>query len=209
MVISVPKGAELAKRTFNKRLGIVGGVSILGTSGIVHPFSKDAFVESIERHIGVVKALGHKRVVINSGGKSERFLKGHFAELSSELFVQYGNLIGETLKICNRLDISEVTLGVMIGKAVKLAEGYLDTHSKNGVMNLDFIVRTAQEVGYSQHLIDKIRGITTARELWDIAPKGDMELFERLKQQCYSHTRGLLPNGELTILFIDDNGNLL
>ena len=105
ITISVPQGAEIARRTFNPRLGIEGGISIIGVSGIVKPFSEEAFVASIRKCMQVAKASGSDRVVINSGGKSERFVKAQYTDLPQQAFVEYGNYIGDTLAIANELDI--------------------------------------------------------------------------------------------------------
>ena len=123
VLISVPGGEEIARRTFNPRLGIEGGISIIGTSGIVKPFSTDAFIRSIAKSMEVARATGSPRVVINSGAKSERFVRAYYPELPQQAFVHYGNFIGETLKLADSLKVPRITLGVMIGKAVKLAEG--------------------------------------------------------------------------------------
>ena len=104
ITISVPQGAEIARRTFNPRLGIEGGISIIGVSGIVKPFSEEAFVASIRKCMQVAKASGSERVVINSGGKSERFVKAQYTNLPQQAFVEYGNYIGETLAIASRHD---------------------------------------------------------------------------------------------------------
>lgn len=130
VTISVPGGEEVAARTFNPRLGVVGGISIIGTSGIVKPFSSEAFVNSIRKEMSVAQATGSPRIVINSGAKSEKYIRSLYPELPSQAFVHYGNFIGETIRIAAELGIRQLTLGVMIGKAVKLAEGHLDTHSK-------------------------------------------------------------------------------
>lgn len=130
VTISVPGGEEVAARTFNPRLGVVGGISIIGTSGIVKPFSSEAFINSIRKEMSVARATGSPRIVINSGAKSEKYIRNLYPELPSQAFVHYGNFIGETIRIAAELGIRQLTLGVMIGKAVKLAEGHLDTHSK-------------------------------------------------------------------------------
>ena len=109
ITISVPEGKEIAKRTFNPRLGIEGGISIIGVSGIVKPFSEEAFIESIRKCMTVAQASGSERVVINSGGKSERYVKALYPTLPQQAFVEYGNYIGETLKIAHELDIKLVT----------------------------------------------------------------------------------------------------
>jgi len=205
ITISVPQGEEIAKRTFNPRLGIEGGISIIGVSGIVKPFSEDAFIDSIRKCMTVAKASGTERVVINSGGKSERFVKTLYPTLPHQAFVEYGNYIGATLKIAHELGIKQVTLGVMLGKAVKLAEGHLDTHSRKAVMNKQFIRQLLHEATIC---ID-ISNITLARELWEMIPSEKTEDFARVViRHCQRHCQPLLPDGELTILLIDDDGTI-
>ena len=203
--ISVPNGEEIARRTFNPRLGIEGGISIIGVSGIVKPFSEEAFIDSIRKCMTVAKASGSDRVVINSGAKSERFLKGRYPTLPQQAFVQYGNYIGETLKMAADLDFRNVTLGVMLGKAVKLAAGHLDTHSRKTTMDIDFIRQLLDESGIT---ID-ISNITLARELWTRIPRQQIQAFcDDVIARCMSHCQPLLQHGELLILLIDDDGTI-
>ena len=228
--LSVPHGAEIARRTFNPRLGIESGISIIGVSGIVKPFSEEAFIDSIRKCMTVAKASGSERVVINSGGKSERFVKAAikreqsdarinsaereqarpaanalYPNLPQQAFVEYGNYIGETLKIANELGFKYVTLGVMLGKAVKLAAGHLDTHSRKTTMDKAFIQQMLEESGCD---ID-ISNITLARELWDKLPSDKLSTFaDTIIRHCAQHCAPLLPNGTLTILLIDDQGKI-
>ena len=205
ITIFVPQGEEIAKRTFNPRLGIEGGISIIGVSGIVKPFSEEAFIDSIRKCMTVAQASGSDRVVINSGGKSERFVKALYPDLPRQAFVEYGNYIGETLKMAHELCFRNVTLGVMLGKAVKLAAGHLDTHSRKTTMDLDFIQQMLQESGIT---ID-ISGITLARELWERIPPTQLEAFAHtVIRHCADYCSPLLPDGSLTILLIDDNGHI-
>ena len=205
ITISVPQGEEIARRTFNPRLGIEGGISIIGVSGIVKPFSEEAFISSIRKCVQVAKASGTDRLVINSGGKSEKFVKALYPDLPPQAFVEYGNYIGETLGIANELGIPNVTMGVMLGKAVKLAEGHLDTHSRVATMDKEWIETMLNETDID---ID-ISNITLARELWDIIPKEKLQEFATVViGHCAEHCSPLLPNGELTILLIDDKGEI-
>ena len=207
ITISVPQGAEIAKRTFNPRLGIEGGISIIGVSGIVKPFSEEAFISSIRKCMEVAKASSTDRVVINSGAKSERFLKDRYPHLPQQAFVQYGNYIGETLKIANKLQFPQVTLGVMLGKAVKLAEGHLDTHSRKTTMNIAFIQQMLNESNCQLSTVNS--QLTLARELWEILPKEKIEDFCRVViQHCMQHCQPLVPHTELTLLLIDDDGTI-
>lgn len=206
ITISVPNGAEIARRTFNPRLGIEGGISIIGVSGIVKPFSEDAFIDSIRKCMTIARASGTDRVVINSGGKSERFVKALYPNLPQQAFVEYGNYIGETLKIAHQLSIPNITLGVMLGKAVKLAAGHLDTHSKRATMDKDFIAQMLHEAGAD---ID-ISNITLAREIWEkLSPEKKQDFADVVISHCATYCKPLLPDGNLTILLIADDGTIL
>ena len=203
ITISVPEGEAIAKKTFNPRLGIEGGISIIGVSGIVKPFSEEAFIDSIRKCMTIAKASGTSRVVINSGGKSERFVKALYPDLPQQAFVEYGNYIGETLKMAHELDIREITLGVMLGKAVKLAAGHLDTHSRKATMDKAFISEMLHEAGCQADL----EKITLARELWQVISPNKIEDFcHVVLQHCMDHCRPLVPQAHLTILLIDDDG---
>ena len=203
--ISVPQGAEIAKRTFNPRLGIEGGISIIGVTGIVKPFSEEAFIESIRKCMTVAQASSSERVVINSGGKSERFVKALYPELPQQAFVEYGNYIGETLNIAHELGIRKVTLGVMLGKAVKLAAGHLDTHSRKATMDKEFVQQMLKEAD----CMTDISEMTLARELWTMIPQDKIDDFcHVVLQHCMNHCQPLLPHGQLTILLIDDDGTI-
>ena len=199
ITISVPEGEAIAKRTFNPRLGIEGGISIIGVSGIVKPFSEEAFIDSIRKCMTVAQASGTSRVVINSGGKSERFVKALYPNLPQQAFVEYGN------KMAHELDIRKVTLGVMLGKAVKLAAGHLDTHSRKTTMDKAFISEMLVEAGIH---ID-ISALTLARELWEKIPEQKIQDFaSTIIRHCESYCKPLLPNGTLTILLISDEGQI-
>jgi len=219
ITISVPQGETIARKTFNPRLGISGGISIIGVSGIVKPFSEEAFINSIRKCMEVAKASGTDRVVINSGAKSERFVKAMYPELPPQAFVQYGNYIGETLKMASDLGIKHVTLGVMLGKAVKLAAGHLDTHSRKTVMDKVFVQQMLHESGISIDISD----LTLARELWECIAEAPPQPFpgrgsnsveatapfaRTVIRHCQEHCAPLLPNGELLVLLIDDNGKI-
>ena len=207
VTVSIPDGEAIARRTFNPRLGIEGGISVIGVSGIVKPFSEEAFIQSIRKCMEVAKASGAGRVVINSGAKSERFVKSRYPELPRQAFVEYGNYIGETLTMAAELGIPQVTLGVMLGKAVKLAEGHLDTHSRRATMNRQFIASLLEEAGCA--LTEEGSQYTLARELWDLIPAERREAFARVViRHCLAHCEPLLPDGQLTVLLIGEDGTI-
>ena len=208
VTISVPDGETVARRTFNPRLGIEGGISIIGVSGIVMPFSEEAFIESIHKCMVVAKASGTNHVVINSGAKSERYVRTLYPQLPAQAFVEYGNYIGATLKMAHELGFPHITLGVMLGKAVKLAAGHLDTHSRKATMDRDFIAQLLREARLSS-LIPRLSSVTLARELWEMIPADKLQLFARVViSHCEKHCLPLVPNETLTILLIDDEGRI-
>ena len=205
ITISVTGGAEVARKTFNPRLGIEGGISIIGVSGIVKPFSEEAFVDSIRKCMKIAHASGADRVVINSGAKSERYVRALYPDLPRQAFVEYGNYIGATLQMAHELGIEKVTLGVMLGKAVKLAAGHLDTHSRKTTMDVDFIGQMLREAG----IAIEVGHITLARELWKMIPQEKIQSFcDVVIGRCLGHCQPLLPCGRLTILLIDDDGTI-
>ena len=214
VTISVPGGRELAQKTFNPKLGVVDGISIIGTSGIVMPFSSEAFVDAIRKEMEVAVAIGCSHIVINSGAKSEAFLKSRFPELPPQAFIHYGNYIGETLRIAAGMHIPEVTMGIMIGKAVKLAEGHLDTHSRSVVMNRDFLKSLASDAGCSDAALEIIGTMSLARELWKGLPEGDSRLFfdallERCRRVCSRVFQSEGFAGKFEILLMDEEGNTI
>ena len=194
VTISVDNGEEIAKKTFNPRVGVINGISILGTSGIVRPLSNEAFISSIRREIEVAWAIGKREIGLVAGMKSERALRDE----RDIRCVHYGNFIGEALKAAYETGFRRVVLAIMIGKAVKLADGNLDTHSHKVTMNRDFLKRVAQSLNIPA---DPIDGITMARELWDIMPK---VFFDKITSLCREHCAAVFPGGEIDIRLICD-----
>ena len=195
ITISVEGGRELAKRTFNERVGVVDGISIIGTSGIVMPLSNEAFVESIGRELQVARAMGCDAIGLASGKRGEEALLAAEPDLR---VVHYGNFIGAALERAHALGFRRAVLGIMIGKAVKLAEGHLDTHSHKVLMNKTFLVDVARQAGVAD-AEERLDGITMARELWALMPA---TFFERLQELCLSHCRRAFPAGQLDVRII-------
>ncbi len=207
VTISVPGGKELALKTFNPKIGVIGGISIIGTSGVVMPFSNEAFLESIRREMEVAMAVGCELIVINSGAKSEKSVRSLYPELPDSAFIHYGNAIGETLKIADELGVKNLTVGVMLGKAVKLAEGNMDTHSHKVTMNRQFLAKVAQEAGCSEPAVRMMANLNMARELWQSLPEYDANLFfPAILRLCKENCRRYFPHGSLSLLLIDDSG---
>lgn len=202
ITISVPGGRELAARTFNPRVGVTGGISIIGTSGVVRPFSKEAFLESISREMDVAKALGVEHLIINSGAKSEQKLKERVgAGLPPQACIHYGNFIGDAVRMASEHGFGKVTLGIMIGKAVKLAAGNLDTHSKVVTVDKEFVQEVARKAGCNV-IPDNF---TLARELWKIFGEEDARrFFGAIRELCRQQCAPLLPEGELDVVLVEE-----
>ncbi len=183
VTISVENGAELALKTFNHKVGVVGGISIIGTSGIVSPLSNEAFIQSIRRELDVAWAIGCRTIGLVAGMKSEKALAGIRC-------VHYGNFIGEALKAAQEVGFTDVHVAIMIGKAVKLAEGHLDTHSHKVLMNQDFIRSVAERLGL------EYTNVEMARDLWNIMPP---VFFEEIQRLCYETCRKVYREGKLQI----------
>lgn len=204
VTISVPKGKEVAAKTFNPRLGIVDGISIIGTSGIILPFSHAAFIESLQRCLEVALVSGAERAVLNSGAKSEKQVRLLYPNLPSQAFVHYGNAIAEALTLCEKLAIPNITVGIMIGKAVKLAEGAGDTHSKNVTMNREFLSAMAKDAGCTPEAVNTIMTVNLARQLWtELSENDSMLFFPALQSRCREMCRKWY-HGQLELLLIRD-----
>lgn len=190
----VPEGEELAKQTFNPRVGVVGGISIIGTTGVVRPFSNAAFLSSIRQQIMVVCENGCNEIVLTSGKRSENRVKDRFPHLSSVAFIHFGNMIGETLKVAVAEGIQKISLAIMFGKGIKLAEGHLDTHSKNVQFNPAFAAGIAEECGYPKNTISVITELKLANAIVDIIPFAEDVLFyQRVSEMCRENCLKLLP----------------
>jgi cobalt-precorrin-5B (C1)-methyltransferase len=208
--VFVVNGEEIAKKTLNSRIGIMGGISILGTTGIVKPFSASAYIASITQGIDVAIANNCREIVINSGGRSENILRKRFSHLPEFAFIQYGNWIGETLEKIKSSSLQTVTMGIMLGKAAKLAQGELDTHSGKSSWDKQFIYGLAKESGYSDEQAAPILDLNMARRLTEIFEFNEQEpFFRKLAERCYMVCAAVIPDVTLHILLIDANDKIL
>ena len=155
VVISAPEGAELAKKTFNPRLGIVGGISILGTTGIVEPMSEKALVDTIRVELRQRRAMGKEYALLTPGNYGADFIRQHLpVELSAA--VQVSNFVGDALDICSELGFRGALLVGHIGKLVKLAGGMMNTHSKYGDCRMEILAAHAAACGADAESVREI-----------------------------------------------------
>ncbi len=163
VTVSVPGGQEMAKKTLNDRLGIIGGISILGTTGIVHPYSTAAFRASVVQGIEVAANQGLKSVVLTTGGRTEKFTLKALPQLPPASFVQMGDFLGPALDTAERVGIEQIIIGGMVGKLSKIAQGEIITHARRNPVNTELLAEMAASVGAPADVCDDIAAGETAR----------------------------------------------
>ncbi|RAL26290.1 cobalt-precorrin-5B (C(1))-methyltransferase [Thermoflavimicrobium daqui] len=195
IVISVPDGEEIAKKTLNERLGIMGGISILGTRGIVVPFSTAAYRASVAQAIQVARANGCEHLVLTTGGSSEKHAMRMLPDLSEEAFIQMGDFVGFALKHAKKAEVKKVTLVGMMGKFSKVAQGVMMVHSKSAPVSLDFLAQVAKEVGATADIQAQIREANNATHAAQIVEEAGYTSFfsllcQKICQQSMEHVEG-------------------
>jgi cobalt-precorrin-5B (C1)-methyltransferase len=186
VIISVPKGIELAKKTDNPRLGIVGGISILGTTGIVFPYSTASFAASIRQSLDVALSLGTEVVILTTGGRSEDYIKNVHKSLPDYAFVQMGDFSGYTIKQCVRRNIKKVIIAGFIGKLTKMAMGIKQTHVRGSHVSMEYMANLTSLCINSQNIINDVRNANTARHVSEIIIQNNVKnFFNLLCKQVY------------------------
>ncbi len=163
ITISVPGGEEMAKKTLNARLGILGGISILGTTGIVRPYSTSAFRASVVQGIKVAADQGNRCVVLTTGGRTEQFTMRELPELPLACFIQMGDFLRYALDAAADCQLPEVVIGGMVGKLTKMAQGETITHAGRAEVDTGLLADIAAEIGVATAVCDDIRAAETAR----------------------------------------------
>lgn len=211
VVISVPGGEEMAKKTTNARLGLLGGISILGTTGIVRPYSTAAFKASVCQQIDVVAELGLERLVFTTGGKSEGYAMNMFPALGEACFVQVGDFIGIGIRRAARRQLQRVDLVAMMGKLSKMAKGKMQTHVAGSKVDLQFLSEVAHSCGASPEVVEEIAQANTARHVLEICTeKGIKGVPDRIcalvAQHCKEHVQSEIP---VYVWMVDFGGALI
>jgi len=185
VVISVPDGEEIAKNTLNGRLGIIGGISILGTRGTVVPFSSSAYRASVVEAISVAHATGNDHVVLTTGGRSERYAMKQYEGLPEEAFIEMGDFVGFAIKHCKLKGIKRVSLVGMMGKFSKVAQGVMMVHSKSAPINFEFLAQLAKDVEASDEVVNEVLAANTASHVGEIMIEtGNRNFFDHLCEAC-------------------------
>ncbi|MFZ5586769.1 MAG: cobalt-precorrin-5B (C(1))-methyltransferase CbiD [Thermodesulfobacteriota bacterium] len=209
--ISVARGQELARRTLNPRLGIVGGISILGTSGLVRPMSHEAYTATIESALSVAMAAGLTEVVLATGGRSEKRAMAIRPDLPAQAFVQIADFFGFALERAAALGFAVVGLVSYFGKAVKQAQGLICTHAHRADMDLAPLAQWLAAAGAPPELCAQVAAANTARHALEmLIAAGRSELAAVVGPRLIEAARGLMgPGPGLWAAVLDAEGGLL
>jgi len=210
VMISVPKGRELGPKTDNPRIGIVDGISILGTSGIVMPYSTASFAAAIRQQLDVVLSMGDDTVVLTTGGRSEDFARKIF-DLPDHSFVQFGDFSGYTISQCAKKGMRKAHVCGFIGKFAKMATGVKQTHVKGSKVDMDFLSGLAKKCDTGEDVIQKIKNANTARNVQEIILENNIDGFfdlicSEVYKQMRDHSENKVP---IEIILFNFDGNVL
>ncbi len=210
VLISVPKGKELGVKTDNPRLGIRNGISILGTSGIVIPFSTASYAASIRQSLDVTIAMGNDTVVLTTGGRSEDFAK-KIIDLPEHCFVQMGDFSGYTIQQCSKKNINKAYVVGFIGKLAKMAAGVKQTHVKGSKVDMNFLAELAEKSNAEEKVIESIRKANTARHVSEIIQENNVKgFFELICSEVHKHMKKHCENKvPIDVILFDFDGNIL
>ncbi len=206
VTVSVAGGEALAKKTMNPRLGIIGGLSILGTTGIVRPFSCAAYIASIHQGVDVARANGISHIAATTGNTSETYAKTRF-QLSDMALIEMGDFVGALLKHVRKHPVAEVTLCGGFGKISKLANGHMDLHAKVSSINFEFLAELAVSLGASPLLIEKIKTANTSIEALGFCAAEGIDLAAKICEKAHAFARSVIKNDRpLRVIAISRKG---
>ncbi len=208
--ISVRNGAELAKRTWNPRLGIVGGLSILGTTGVVHPFSCSAWIHSIHRGIDVARAEGLTHLAGATGSTSEAVVQ-KLHGLPNQALIDMGDFAGGMLKYLRRNPVPRITIGGGFAKMTKLGQGMLDLHSGRSQVDFDWLAARLAELGASSALQSGARAANTALEVLQAAESENLPLGASIAEQARAAAQATLRDAAIAVdtVVVDRQGRII
>ena len=199
--ISIPDGANIAIKTWNPRLGIIGGLSILGTTGIVNPFSCAAWIASIHRGIDVARAMKLEHVAGCTGSTSEDAVRAHF-DLPLEAMLDMGDFAGGLLKYIRANPVPRVTIGGGFGKMVKLAQGAMDLHSGRSQVDFTWLAERAPEAMRADVL-----SANTAQQVLEIVGPS---LAEKIAHEALVHVKRVLESSAVAdVIVVDRAGKII
>lgn len=209
VTVCVENGAEIALKTMNPRLGILGGISILGTTGIVRPFSCAAYIASIHQAIDVARANGLLHLAACTGNASEDAMRRHYG-LDDSALIEMGDFAGAVLKHLRRAPVARMTLCGGFGKISKLAAGHLDLHSRSSSIDLPQLAEWAAELGADAALQDAMRAANTSQQALALAAAAGIALGDAVCARALAFARGIVPAPvRLEVFAIDRQGRFV
>jgi cobalt-precorrin-5B (C1)-methyltransferase len=210
VTISIPGGEKIAKHTLNARLGIIGGLSILGTTGIVIPFSCAAWIDTIHRGVDVARAMGLPHIAAATGTTSEKAVQALYG-LPEPALIEMGDFAGGLLKYLRKHPVEQVTIAGGFAKMVKLGQGLLDLHSGRGTVDLAWLAARATEAGASPALARKIAAANTAADALHQAKAENIDVAARVAEAAWATAAKALKGSpvKLDIAIFDREGILL
>jgi len=210
ITLSVPEGEELAKKTWNPRLGIVGGISILGTTGIVHPFSCAAWIHSIHRGIDVARAAGLTHVLGATGSTSEDAAQAIY-NLPEIALLDMGDFAGGLLKYLRVHPIDRLTIAGGFAKLTKLAQGALDLHSARSQVSMSFLADEAEKLGLKPEMRERILNANTAQEVLELTQGLGLDLAAPIAARAKETALDTLKGApvEVELIITDRKGKIL
>jgi cobalt-precorrin-5B (C1)-methyltransferase len=208
--ISVPDGEALAQKTLNPRLGILGGLSILGTTGIVVPYSCAAWVHTIHRGVDVARALGITHIAGATGSTSERAVQRLY-DLPDDALIDMGDFVGGLLKYLRRHPVETVSIAGGFAKMTKLGQGMLDLHARRGAVDLNFLAERALAAGGDDALAARIRAANTGFEAHEIAEAAGVDLAVGVADSAWLTAAKAVEVGaeKLEIVVVDREGAVI
>ena len=220
IVISIPDGEERAKRTLNARLGIVGGLSLLGTTGVVRPVSHKAWTDTLEVALDVAVAAGCDTVVLSTGRTSEVAAQDFFRDsgsgtrdrftgtrdrLKEEAFIMMGDHVGYAMEACHRKGVPRVLLAVQFAKLFKIACGHPQTHVGSSRLDLDRLADWTRIDGLDGGLTEEIECANTARQVYE-SLGGDRPLIGIVAGRALARLRQWAPGSAVAVLLVGYDG---
>lgn len=214
VVISVPQGEQLARLTLNPRLGILGGISILGTSGKVHPYSTSAWRASVVQAVQLAAHHSPSRVVLATGSRSEKYAMRLFPELPELAFVEISIFTGAALRACVTWNVREAVLVAMISRIIKTAQGRMVMHVAGNPVDFAFLAQVCREEGASPELTEAAAAANTARHFLELCQaRGELAPVERLTAMALAESqrfvRRLGGTLMLEVILVDFDGAAL
>lgn len=214
IVLSVPDGERLAQKTLNARLGIIGGISILGTTGKVFPYSTAAWRASVIQAVEVAAHNSVARIVLATGGRSERYAMELFPDLPETAFVEMSIFTGDALKTCIDHKVRSVAIVGMIGKLIKTAQGHMTTHVAGNQVDFQFLAEVCRATNAPEELVTAVEGANTGRHFLELCQAGRVmapvqRVVDLALEQCAAFVRREGGALELEVVLVDFEGAAL